>query len=184
MHGKFKLIGIFFSVGFLVFILIQSVIPKIETFASQSQIEEVHAAYFENVIKSTTATAMNGREYFLNDKKIIILNFWATWCVPCLVELPGLQILYDKFKKQGLEIIAINTDTDNAEVEVKKLLRVNDFSFPIVFDHDGEISNKFKVISIPTTFLIKNGKLIELFKGETEFNSIEFHSKIVELLAR
>jgi thiol-disulfide isomerase/thioredoxin len=181
MRSRIKFTVIIFAGTFFGFLLFQSLIPRIEILAGQSKIEEVQRVYFENILKKRSMTSMDGKVITLADKKILLINFWATWCTPCLTELPGLQALYDKYKSKGLEIIAVNTDTENAQAEVQKFLRTNNYTFPIVLDESGTHSNEFKVVSIPITFLVQKGKILEIFKGETEFNSQEFHSKISDL---
>ncbi|MGQ9721232.1 MAG: redoxin domain-containing protein [Candidatus Jordarchaeum sp.] len=83
--------------------------------------------------------------------KVVVLNFWATWCGPCNLELPHLQKLYEGIKHSNYAtILTINTDENRALVE--PFLRKNNYSFPVLYD-DG-YRTRFKVRGIPTTFII------------------------------
>jgi peroxiredoxin len=100
--------------------------------------------------------------------KLIILNFWSTDCQPCRKEMPSLNTLGQKYKKQGLKIIAISVNDSWSSVnEFKKKY---DLNFPLLIDNDRSIRQQYEVDVIPLTYLIgRNGRLIARFIGERDW---------------
>ncbi len=112
-------------------------------------------------------TSLDGRELTLNDYqgKYLLVNFWATWCVPCKVEMPSLELLYRKFQKRNFAMIAVSNDIFGAQV-VEPYIQAQNFTFPVGLDPKLKVSNQFGVISLPTTFLIDpQGKIIGVLNG-------------------
>ena len=112
-------------------------------------------------------TTLDGRELTLNDYqgKYLLVNFWATWCGPCKVEMPSLELLYRKFQKRNFAMIAVSNDIFGAQV-VEPYIQAQNFTFPVGLDPKLKISNQFGVISLPTTFLIDpQGKIIGVLNG-------------------
>ncbi len=100
--------------------------------------------------------------------KVILVNFWATWCGPCLAEMPSLNALYAKFKRSDVEVIAISID--EKKDTITSFLKKFSFDFPIVHDPELNIANSYKVFAYPTTFLIdKNGILQKKYIGEQDW---------------
>ena len=102
--------------------------------------------------------------------KIYILNFWATWCEACVVEMPSLVALRNKFKNEGVELIPINLDQvpETALPEAKKL----GIDFESYYDKDQKLSALLNVHAIPlTVFLDQNLKILSLHPGERDWNT-------------
>ena len=113
--------------------------------------------------------------------KVVLLNFWATWCPPCRAEMPALNKLYRALKPRGLEIIAVSTD--RSVNDIKGFLEKHRVDFPILFDADHSASKQYRVFSMPTTFLIdRNGMIVEKFYGEYDWTEPETKGKIEKLL--
>jgi peroxiredoxin len=111
--------------------------------------------------------SLDGRELALNDYqgKYLLVNFWATWCGPCKVEMPSLELLYRKFQERNFAMIAVSNDIFGAQV-VKPYVQSQNFTFPVGLDPKLKVSNQFGVISLPTTFLINpQGKIIGVLNG-------------------
>lgn len=111
--------------------------------------------------------SLNGRELTLDDYqgKYLLVNFWATWCGPCKVEMPSLESLHQKFKQRNFAVIAVSNDIFGAQV-VKPYIQAQNFTFPVGLDPKLKVSNQFGVISLPTTFLINpQGKIIGVLNG-------------------
>lgn len=111
--------------------------------------------------------SLDGGQFALNDYKgkYLLVNFWATWCGPCKVEMPSLELLYRKFQKRNFAMIAVSNDIFGAQV-VKPYIQAQNYTFPIGLDPKLKVSNQFGVISLPTTFLIDpQGKIIGVLNG-------------------
>jgi peroxiredoxin len=99
--------------------------------------------------KSWTLKQLNG--------KVVVLNFWATWCPPCRKEMPDLESLYQQFKDQGLVILAIS-DEDTGKV--KPFVAQEKVTYPILLDPGRKVNELFQISGIPKTFVYdRNGKL-------------------------
>ncbi|MEX2469531.1 MAG: TlpA disulfide reductase family protein [Pseudohongiellaceae bacterium] len=92
--------------------------------------------------------------------KAVYIDFWASWCAPCLVSLPQYNELYQKYREQGLEILAINVD--NPVEEGLFFLEETPLDFPIPADPEGNALELFEVIGMPTSFLIGPDGNVEL----------------------
>lgn len=112
--------------------------------------------------------------------KIQIVNFWATWCQPCLEEMPSMMNLKKKFQPNDLEIFAINTDEEDqlkAIAKTKKKLKIAN-EFTMVLDQKSKISDAFDISAIPVTIVFKNGKVLEFYNGPVDFEAQEFIEKV------
>jgi len=113
-----------------------------------------------------TSKTINGEEITLSKLKgkVVVLNFWATWCPPCRSEMPLFNRVYEKYRDRGFEIIAISTDS--SERQVKKFIKEFGIKFPVVMDKQNLVS-KYNVSGLPTSFLIdRDGKIIKVRLGE------------------
>jgi len=110
-------------------------------------------------------TSLDGKKVDLNDMKgkVILIDFWATWCGPCIAELPNVIDAYEKYHDEGFEIIGISLDNAKDENKLKQFVKDKNMSWPQAFDGKGwqnSLAKKFGITSIPATFLIgKDGKV-------------------------
>ena len=110
-------------------------------------------------------TAVDGRKVDLADLrgKVVLIDFWATWCPPCVEEAPSLVETYEKFKDRGFEIVGISLDEDKSALE--KFTTENKMPWPQFFDGKGwenEFAQRFKIQSVPTLWLLdREGKLVD-----------------------
>ncbi|MEO0115591.1 MAG: TlpA disulfide reductase family protein [candidate division WOR-3 bacterium] len=112
--------------------------------------------------------------------KVVILDFWATWCPPCRAAIPKLIELYNKYRNQGLLILGIALDERDKVVKLSKEMEIN---YPVLFD-DKVTSKNYEIQSIPTLFVIdKKGKQVHKEIGFSEEGFQEIEEKIVQLLA-
>jgi len=135
------------------------------------------------VAPSFTLKDLNGKEMKLEDHrgKIVFLNFWATWCMPCRDEMPSMEKLYREFKDRDFTILAVDVQEKPKKVRAfKERLKLN---FPILLDSDGKVSARYGVWSIPTTYLIdREGFLIGVALGARNWASKEAFELIDDLL--
>jgi peroxiredoxin len=116
--------------------------------------------------------------------KIVLLNFWATWCMPCRAEMPGMETLWQKYKEQGLVIAAVSVD-EGSRGRIETFSKLLDLSFPILLDPESEVSDLYKVSNMPTSFLIdRNGKIISRIVGTEEWASPEAVQLVEDILSQ
>jgi thiol-disulfide isomerase/thioredoxin len=128
---------------------------------------------------------MDGEQYALEDYrgKVVMLNFWATWCPPCRREIPSMEALHQTFKGQAFAILAINEwETEDHVFAFMGQLPVEP-TFPILFDPDSEVAQSFGVKGLPTTLLVDTqGKIVYRAVGGRDFNHPEVQEIIRALL--
>jgi len=113
--------------------------------------------------------------------KLVLLNFWATWCPPCRLEMPSMERLYQEFKGEGLEVVAINFM--EREKPITSFLKENGFTFSVLLDKKGEIARDYGVHGLPVTFLIaRNGNLLARSMGYKDWYKPETRQLISTLL--
>ncbi|MCA1041855.1 TlpA family protein disulfide reductase [Bacillus infantis] len=99
------------------------------------------------------------------DGKLIVLNFWATWCGPCNTEMPALN----QFSQQSedITVIGINmTDNESSKTAVMQFVKEYEISFPILLDHSGSVFEKYRILSLPSTYFInEDGVIVEYHIG-------------------
>lgn len=105
--------------------------------------------------------------------KVVLVNFWATWCGPCRKEIPGFLEVYKKYKSKGLEIVGISLDQKGFEV-VTPFVKKNEISYPNVVD-DGKLAEAYGGIrAIPTSFLVgKDGNIVKKHVGMLRKQDLE-----------
>jgi cytochrome c biogenesis protein CcmG/thiol:disulfide interchange protein DsbE len=125
-----------------------------------------------------------GKRVSLADQrgKVILLNFWATWCHACKSEMSSMNDLYRSFKDRGLEVFAVSIDS--SENSPRSFVEGKGLSFPVLFDKDGEgYFEQFGVIGIPVTFVIdRQGILVDKIMGSTDWDSAEIRNRILGIL--
>jgi peroxiredoxin len=110
---------------------------------------------------------MQGRQVRLSDLrgKVVIVNFWATWCPPCRAEMPSMETLYQTFKNDDLVLLALNVEEDGREL-IEKFLQESPYSFPILLDSETEVQQRYGVFQFPESFIIdRNGVVVKKVIG-------------------
>jgi len=141
---------------------------------------------YERIFSKTTFETISGDKIRLKEiaAPIVMLNFWASWCTPCLEEFPSIVDLRQKFKKDEIFIIGVNSDEENHLKEIKKVSRKYKFNFPNVADPSGGILSEFDVTSIPLTIIFYQGKVLEVMKGPHDFSSVEIGNNFNKLIEK
>lgn len=109
--------------------------------------------------------------------QVVYVDFWASWCIPCKKSFPWMNEMHQKYKDQGLKIIAINVDEDSADAD--KFLADTPAEFTILRDPEGKLAEQFKLVGMPTSLLFDTqGKLVSRHvgfkKGEIEGYEADF----------
>ena len=116
--------------------------------------------------------------------KLVLLHFWATWCMPCRVEMPGLESVWQRYKGEGLVILAASVD-EGSKGRIEKYKQIFELSFPILLDPDSKVNDLYKVSNMPTSILIDaEGEIISYVSGTVDWLDSETISLLEELLAR
>jgi thiol-disulfide isomerase/thioredoxin len=104
--------------------------------------------------------------------KVVLLNFWATWCPPCRSEMPALQKLYEQADKTRFAMVTVNMG-ENRE-DVAKFMKNNGYTFPVLIDKDGVVARQYNVNGIPTTLVInETGGVMRRVVGAKEWTWAE-----------
>jgi peroxiredoxin len=98
--------------------------------------------------------------------KPVMINFWATWCPPCRLEMPAIQSVYANHIEDNLVVLAINTTYQDDVQEVRKFMLDKNIKFSVLLDMEGKISRDYKIQALPTSFFIyPDGRISEILYG-------------------
>ena len=129
--------------------------------------------------------SLDGNTVRLSDfrgKKAVFLNFWATWCPPCRLEMPTMEKAYQEFKTRGLEILAVSIDAGPKRA-VKDFMQEFKLTFPALLDPDMEVMQLYRFFSIPATILIdKQGIIRHRELGYSDWTDPESQELLEEIL--
>lgn len=122
--------------------------------------------------------------------QVVLLNFWATWCTPCVKEMPAMQRLYADLRDRGFTVLAVNVDvlpavndSTGAGVDVSGFARRLGATFPIALDPDEHVQDVYVVTGLPTSYVIgRDGKVQGRVVGGRMWDSDEYRRRIVDLL--
>ncbi len=115
--------------------------------------------------------------------RIVLLNFWATWCGPCRVEMPAMQHLYEEFNRRGFQILAVSTDAQGAAV-TRPFADSLGLTFPILHDSDFQVGLTYGTRTLPMSFLVdRQGIIRHRIFGARDWHSPDARRLIETLLA-
>ena len=158
--------------------------PKIESEKSQTQkLKESPQEGF--MAPLFTLEDLGGTQISLADfkGKVVLLNFWATWCAPCRIEIPSLERLYQLRKDKAFEILAVSVDRTSLS-KVASFVTDYRMSFPVLTDSRGEVGRRYWTRAIPSSFLLdKKGVIRWKVVGAREWDDAYVLSKIDQLLS-
>ncbi len=114
----------------------------------------------------------------------VLLNIWATWCVPCREEMPGLQRLHEELGAEGLRVVGVSIDGRAASRDVRDFLSSYGISFTILHDPEERVTRAFRTTGVPETFLIdREGKIVRRWIGLFDPTSEETRASVSQALA-
>lgn len=137
-------LGIFLTALVVLFVVHTN---TLSSFAENSELTE--AQFFS--LKDLQGNDVNLKD-ILKEHKVVLLNFWATWCPFCREEIPDLIKLQNKYKKDGFTVIGI--DSGESQVKVSSFVKKSGINYPVLLDADKNVTRKYKVMGIPTSILI------------------------------
>ena len=115
--------------------------------------------------------------------KVVIVNFWATWCEPCIEEMPSLQKFMDRLDAGKFAVVGVNLG--EAEARIQAFTDKTGTTFPILLDRDGVAKKSWKVNGVPTTFVLDGaGRIRFWYVGVLDFSDPSLAAQIGQLLAR
>ncbi len=115
--------------------------------------------------------------------KVVILDFWATWCGPCRETIPHVKTIYEKYKDKGVEVIGINMDESSKIDAVVEFIKTNGMKYQVISDAKGNVASQYGVTSIPRFFIIdKNGYIDKMFIGYDPEMETKIGNEIDKLL--
>ena len=105
--------------------------------------------------------------------KVVMVNFWATWCSVCRAEMPGWQKLYDAYHAKGFELLAVSIDED--EAELRKVAKQRGYTFPMAWRYDDKTDDNFgDVVATPTLYVVdKTGKVAWTKRGRLTYAQLQ-----------
>jgi len=115
--------------------------------------------------------------------KLVVVNFWATWCQPCTAEMPTLEALWLAYRDRGLVVLGVSVDRDAPRPVLDPYVERLGLTFPILLDADLETSRAWRVTGLPATFVVRpGGDAVGLAFGAREWNSAEMRALLESLL--
>lgn len=178
---------------FLPFIIFISVFAAVlagqigfKLFSNNEKITEQSSEYqdYENLFLQGNYKDIKGNNVAMTqlNAPVVIVNFWASWCIPCLEEMPSMISLKNKFKSDQVKIVAINTDEEDQMTNIQKTIKKINLKdeFIIVPDKDAKITTDYKISAIPVTIIFHRGKVVHFSNGPMDFNAEEVVEKMKE----
>jgi peroxiredoxin len=140
-----------------------------------------------------TLPTMEGDTFRLEEYRgqVVLLNFWATWCPPCVYEMPSMERLYQDLREQGFVVLGVSVDVDPGDPDeqgrsqgiVREYVDRLGVTFPILLDPEGRVEGVYNVSGLPTTYVIgRDGRIEGRIVGAREWDSEEYRGRIEELL--
>ncbi|WP_106765882.1 TlpA disulfide reductase family protein [Paenibacillus faecalis] len=121
-----------------------------------------------------TLETEDGETVHLSDYrgKTVLLNFWASWCPPCKVEMPYMQDFYEEYKDKDAVVLAVNmTHLEKSPGDAKRFLKEVGATFPAVYDQTGQVTDEYQIVAYPTTYVLNaQGVITDRYQGAIDHN--------------
>ena len=138
-------------------------------------------------LETFSLTNVHGETVALDDYagKVVLVNFWASWCPPCVEEFPSLQALRTHYEGSAFEILAINMGESPEDIETFNANLAEPANFPLLVDQDISVAKRWKVKGLPTTILLDpSAREILRYVGDRDWNDAQTHAQVDALLAQ
>lgn len=133
-----------------------------------------------------TLANLKGRDVTLSEmlkEGPVLLDFWATWCKPCVKAFPNLQDLYEKYEGRGLRVVTVSVDSPKSQARVAPLINSKKYTFEVLLDTQGRVAKRYNVMALPRTLLISpTGEIVYATVGNRPTGHKELEKAILEIL--
>lgn len=131
-----------------------------------------------------TLDLLGGGQVTLSDLrgKVVLVNFWASWCPPCRAEMPAIEKVYRSFKPLGLEVLAVNVTNQDSETAADAFARNLGLTFPIPLDRSGDVSARYTLRGLPSSYFIDREGVIRSVVVGGPMNEALIQTKLEALL--
>jgi len=165
-------VAVLAALALLVVVLRPVVVPQRTVTAAGSDA----AALTSAMAPEFRAQTLDGTQASLSDFKgnVVLINFWATWCPPCVREIPRLVRLSEKYGAEGLVVLGVNSTYQDDPAKVAQFVRDQRISYPVLLDAEAEVSRKYPARLMPTTYIVdRNGRIVHTKVGEVDEAALE-----------
>ncbi|WP_053084484.1 TlpA family protein disulfide reductase [Catenovulum maritimum] len=116
-----------------------------------------------------------------HQSKVIYLDFWASWCLPCRKSFPWMNQIQQKYQDNNFTVISVNLDQDRKLAD--EFLSKNENDFPVVFDPNGELAKEFKLKGMPSSFIFdKSGQIVRSHVGFFNDKTVSYEKELTSLI--
>lgn len=134
--------------------------------------------------RATTLDAARTKSLADYRGQVVLLNVWATWCLPCRVEMPSIEKLHQAYASKGLKIVAVSVDDPGTDAQIRDFVKSFGLTFEVLHDAPNKITDAYQLTGYPETFVIgRDGVIRKKVMQATDWNSGENRALIERLLA-
>lgn len=159
-----------------------TLISRVSASQSQAQLSAVAKEGF--AAPDFTLDLLGGGKVTLADLrgKVVLVNFWTSWCPPCRLEMPAIEKTYRSYKDLGFVVIGLNLTAQDSEKDAANFIKEFGLTFPIALDRNNAVGNLYRVAALPTSYFIdRNGMIRSVVVGGPMSEAL-IQSKVEELL--
>jgi peroxiredoxin len=133
------------------------------SFPGSSNREEIVAPQKGFLAPDFSLMGLNGERITLSDFRgqPVLINFWASWCGPCRLEMPAIERIYREYKDKGFVVLTVNTTYQDNLADVEAFIEEHNLTFPILLDQDGSTTKPYQLTALPSSYFIDSEGIIQ-----------------------